>query len=645
MARDIRVAIIGDASQFNREMGRVESTTSNFGRNLMALGAVAGAGFAALGVNIAKTGIEYNTLEQTSRAAFKTILGSTEAANKMMDDLMAFAKQSPFPRQAFIEATRQMLGFGFAAKDVIPTLGIIEDAVAAMGGGAEEISTIVDVFSKIQSQGKVMSDDLNRLSAVGINGFEMLADAAGVSVDDIRKAIETGSVDAETAIAGLTAGMEENFAGAAEGVKSTWTGATDSLSAAWRDFSSLLVSPFIDPRGGGLAIEWANNLADGIRTGQEELKKLGDAFSTGGWAGFQDQLSESADMLGEWWSNELAPKIEEGWNTALDVSVAWWDEHGVELLDAVGAWWESEDVSGFLGQRIGEAMGAAIAVAAVTAAEAIPAAMGRLFGADGWQAAINTWIPTFGGMMTDGLLRAFSQMIVDVWDGAFELGRGIITGVISGIGDAFGWLGKVLIGVFHGVIDIPRQILGIASPSKVFAVMGAQVILGFIEGLVSMLPSLDDIVSKIAGGVISKFNQVFIFGSPSKTMRDLGLNVMAGFDVGLRQGAAGVAATVQGITAELINALSGGWGVGEGTNFNWIGLGDPRLQGKSVFEDGTIKGMPGWRVPRWEMPGSQGVASAKSEVVQVFLDGELVSRPLNRQSNKISRATYGRRDR
>src|SRR5690606_38861536 len=142
-------------------------------------------------------------------------------------EIREFAKTSPFPRQAFIEATRQMLGFGFAAKDIVPTLGIIQDAVAAMGGGADEIALLTDVFSKIKSTGRVMADDLNRLSQVGINAWEILAVASGKSIDDMRKSVGEGSVDAATAIAQLTQGMQDRFGGAAENIKNTWLGAVD----------------------------------------------------------------------------------------------------------------------------------------------------------------------------------------------------------------------------------------------------------------------------------------------------------------------------------------------------------------------------------------------------------------------------------
>ena len=247
------------------------SGTASFGRFFTRIAAAGAAILATLGIgrlvkNTVDLGVSYNTLEQSSRQAFTTILGSADAAAKLQADLREFAKTSPFPRQAFIEGSQQLLAFGFQAQQVIPTLDAIQDAVAAAGGSSEDLAQIVDVFASIRSQGKITTDDLNRLALSGINGFDILAQAAGVSGDEIRKRISSGAIDADTAIGQLTAGMTARFGGAADGLKTTWVGAVDRIKGAYRDLSSALVAPFVDPQGGGYAVEWANKFADLLRT-------------------------------------------------------------------------------------------------------------------------------------------------------------------------------------------------------------------------------------------------------------------------------------------------------------------------------------------------------------------------------------------
>src|SRR5690625_774743 len=102
--------------------------------------AVAGLGIAAL-----KVGLDYNRMQQSSRAALMTLLGSAEAANAQMDKLDEFAKTSPFAKQVFIQAQQQLIGFGYAAEDVVPILDAIQNAVAATGGSNQDIAELAEI--------------------------------------------------------------------------------------------------------------------------------------------------------------------------------------------------------------------------------------------------------------------------------------------------------------------------------------------------------------------------------------------------------------------------------------------------------------------------------------------------------------------
>ena len=121
------------------------------GQSLAAVGAATG----AIYISALRAGVAYNTLQQTSRAALTTILGSSKAANEQMDRLDEFARNSPFAKQVFISAQRQMLGFGIEARKVIPYLDAIQNAVAAMGGSNDDIAGIAESLAKVQSQGKL----------------------------------------------------------------------------------------------------------------------------------------------------------------------------------------------------------------------------------------------------------------------------------------------------------------------------------------------------------------------------------------------------------------------------------------------------------------------------------------------------------
>ena len=255
----VATSALGRMVQSARSNREAWTTT---GTALLAVGAaITGIGVAAL-----KTGIEYNTLQQTSRAALTTLLGSAEAANAQMDKLDDFARNSPFAKQVFITAQQQMLGFGVAAEDVIPALDSIQNAVAAMGGSNDQIAAISEILSRIKSEGRLSGDALQRLGYYGIDAAALIGDEMGKTSAEIRDmAAKPGGIPVDQIWDPLVNGMNTKFGGAADNVKQTFLGAVDRVKAAWRDLSSELASGLVNPNGGGALVDWLNSMADAMR--------------------------------------------------------------------------------------------------------------------------------------------------------------------------------------------------------------------------------------------------------------------------------------------------------------------------------------------------------------------------------------------
>ena len=228
----------------------------------------AGVAITGLGVAVMKTGIEYNTLQQTSRAALTTILGSAQAANAQMDKLDAFARNSPFAKQTFITAQQQMLAFGIETQKVIPYLDALQNAVAASGGSNQDIAELAEIFGKVQSAAKITSVDLQMFGRRGVNAAELIGAQMGKTGAEIRSEITAGTLDASKALDALAKGMDQKYSGAAANVKNTFAGAMDRVKAAWRDFAAELAKPLVDPNGGGALVDLLNWTADAMRNFQ-----------------------------------------------------------------------------------------------------------------------------------------------------------------------------------------------------------------------------------------------------------------------------------------------------------------------------------------------------------------------------------------
>jgi tape measure domain-containing protein len=243
----------------------------DLGQTITATAGIGATALAAWGASAFATGAAYNVLQQTAGSALETLMGSAEAAAAQMEELTEFARSSPFPRQLWIQAQQQLIGFGVAAEDIIPIFSALQDGVVAVGGSAQSIEEVVLILSKISSVGKVTAEDLNELGVRGINAAGLVGEAWGMTAAEVRDSISSGTVDAMSFIDTLMQQMQTNYAGAAEGLRETWVGAFDRIKGATRDIGSILAEPFIDPQGGGAAVTWANDVADALRAFEAAL--------------------------------------------------------------------------------------------------------------------------------------------------------------------------------------------------------------------------------------------------------------------------------------------------------------------------------------------------------------------------------------
>lgn len=230
-------------------------------------------GVAALGKNTISTGLAYNAMQQNANAALKTMLGSQKAVNEQMEKLGKLAQNSPFSKATFISAQQQLIAFGVEVEKVIPLLDAMQNAVAASGGGSQQLADLAFVVAQIKAAGKVTGQDLIQLGQRGINAAEIIGKAFGKSSAEVKAMISKNQIDADQAIDALTKGMMEKFGGATDAIKQQWSGAADRIKAANRDIGADIGKMFIDPAGGGRAVEWGNKLADVLRTFQKRLRE------------------------------------------------------------------------------------------------------------------------------------------------------------------------------------------------------------------------------------------------------------------------------------------------------------------------------------------------------------------------------------
>lgn len=159
------------------------------------------AGVAAAAGLLAKTFISAADKMEGWTIAFDVMLGSADAAKKMMEDIAIFARETPFDIPGIIDSSKQLLAFGIEADKIIPTMKSLGDIAA--GVGTDKLPTLVRAFGKIRAKGKATMEELNMLLEAGVPVLDSLAEGFGVSTEELFKMVSTGKVGFEDVNAAL----------------------------------------------------------------------------------------------------------------------------------------------------------------------------------------------------------------------------------------------------------------------------------------------------------------------------------------------------------------------------------------------------------------------------------------------------------
>lgn len=145
--------------------------------------------------------------------AFQTMLKSAEAGTQILRDLQQFAAETPFDVPGVVSAGQQLMAFGFKAEEIIPMLTNLGDAASGLGLGTEGVSRLAYALGQMQTSGKLNAQDMMQLTSAGISAWDMLAQAAGKTVAEMKDLCSKGAIDSKAAVQTIVAGMNDQFGG------------------------------------------------------------------------------------------------------------------------------------------------------------------------------------------------------------------------------------------------------------------------------------------------------------------------------------------------------------------------------------------------------------------------------------------------
>lgn len=333
-----------------RTMGRGVESGANAGTAAIAgLTKVLAPLMAVLGaLKVAETALTFNNMRQQSEMAFEVMLGSAEAAKRMMQDIIDFAATTPFEVKGLTQSTQKLAAFGFAAKDLLPIMQTLGDAMAGTGMGAEGLDRATRALGQMATRGKVATQEMNQLTELGIPAWQALANAIGVDTTEAMAMVEAGAVDAATGINAVLDLMDERFGGLMEKQSHTLGGLASTIKDTFAQTIGTIAEPAV------------NRLTDA-------MERLVSFTKTDQFSGFVENAKNAFEGLfqllernplagGEGWTGVDIATMVEGWAS----SFAEWvpkamTEMGTrldELLSGLGQWitdngpWLQERITG-----------------------------------------------------------------------------------------------------------------------------------------------------------------------------------------------------------------------------------------------------------------------------------------------------------
>ena len=455
-------------------------------------------------------------LEQ-SKVAFTTMLGSAAKADTFLRDLTAFAAATPFELRGLQESSKRLLAFGFDARDIIPIMTAVGNAVAGLGGGKDTLDGVTLALGQMAAKGKASAEEMGQLAERGIPAWQFLADKIGKSIPEAMKMAEKGAISGATAIEAVVEGMNRKFPGMmakqAQTLLGSWSNLVDGIDGLLTRLGGKFVSTF--------------NLTGIIQGATAALGAMIAFIDAGGLDASLDAIAAAALGVGTSVAIVAVPAAVAAIRTSLipavqALAVAWGPAliaaaPYVALAGAVAAaalpiirqWDEVKSAS--------EAVWGLIVASAMEAWQYL-----RTAGADGVQALIDVWdamiapVKFVWGAVTDVASSAWGA-IVDVADRAWKAISDTVKGwytwfvgiggqIVGAAGAVWSAMADVAVRWYNGLRALAAPVLG------VFAAMwsGAESLaLGWLKTVIGLGQKVIDVFRAIAANISSILSPVF----------------------------------------------------------------------------------------------------------------------------------------
>jgi tape measure domain-containing protein len=188
----------GAVDKFENKMRKAQTTANNLAN---AVGVAFGtAAVVAFGQRMIQAG----TKVEDALTGLTTLLRDQAAAQEVINNTMEDATKTPFAFEGLLAANKALISAGVSAKDARTDVLNLANAIAATGGGDDELQRMVVNLQQIKNTGEATAADIKQFAFAGVNIYKVLADSTGQPIEKVK---ELGvSYDALTAALAKAAG-------------------------------------------------------------------------------------------------------------------------------------------------------------------------------------------------------------------------------------------------------------------------------------------------------------------------------------------------------------------------------------------------------------------------------------------------------
>lgn len=234
---------------------------------------------------IVEAAAEMQRMRVMLRGLNKDKVNPGEAAAQDMQYIVNMAKNAPFAMQALTDSFVKFRSAGLDPTD--GSLKALVDSVARFGGDSELLKRAAVAVQQMSGKGVVSMEELRQQLGEAVpNAIKAMADAAGITMGELTKAVSSGTVEAKQALSLMFVGLRAENENAAKDMMQTYTGALAQLQTSFTLFADRVgQAGYLDSLTKGMkelsavmnsaeGISFANSLGEGLTTAIDGLREL-----------------------------------------------------------------------------------------------------------------------------------------------------------------------------------------------------------------------------------------------------------------------------------------------------------------------------------------------------------------------------------